>query len=284
MPGLFGGKNRNAASDAAGAEIEASKLGVDELRRQFDVTQENVQPVVDAGTAQLSGLQAGATPQGLEATLAQIFSGEGFQSLRDERTRSIEGQLGARGLTRSGTAIERVANIPTELGFAIEQLLTGRSQSVAGQGQSAGINLGQIGAAISGGIADLLKGQGVSKGAGILGDAQAGAAGFGNILGFGAKVLSALPFSDPRLKVNAEKVSELGDLNIYQWDWIPETKGTVIADGPTIGFMADEVEQKYPEYVGEYATWKFIDYKGLLATLEQKFIVAPTHDLAMAVH
>ncbi len=122
----MGGK-KNAGSRAASAANEANQLGIDELRRQFDLSredlqgvQEQFQPFVEAGTGALGDLQQGATAGGLEERLAQIFSGESFGALRDERTRAIQGQLGAGGLTRSGTAIESAANIPTELGFAIE--------------------------------------------------------------------------------------------------------------------------------------------------------------------
>lgn len=241
----MGGK-KTAGSRAATAQNQFTQQGIDAL-----------DPFLQAGTAQLPALTAGATAGGLEERLAEIFGGGGFQSLVDERTRAVQGQLSAGGLTRSGAGVQAAAAVPTDLGFAIENLLSGRQQSLAGQGLGAG-----------GAIATQFGQQGEAAGAGILTDAQARAAGLGQV----ANLASGIFFSDPRLKTNVEKISEIGDLSVYQWDWIPEAEGTPIWDSLNVGFMADEVEGKYPEHVGEFSGWKAINYPALCNDLRDKFV------------
>ncbi len=281
---LFGG-NKNAGRDAARAEREGQRLGIEELRRQFDLTRSDLQgvrgefdPFAQAGTQALEGLQQGSTQQGLEERLAAIFSGEGFQRLRGERETSLRGQQAATGLSRSGEGLRQIANVPTDLGFSIEQLLTGRQQNLASGGLQAlggkaGLALGQgsFGAGASGGIAELLRKGGESKGAGILTDEQARAEKASQAINLASKFLLA---SDPSLKENVEGISHIRDLKIYSWDWIPELEGLTmngqpISEMPRVGCMADEVQELYPQHVYSFGGILTIDYAGLLNELER---------------
>jgi len=259
----------DAGTDAARAAAEARDREIVELRRQFNVTQQNIQPFVQAGAGQLGALTQGASIGGLDERLREIFSSESFQSLIGERTEAVEGQLSAGGLSRSGTAIQEAANIPTSLGFDIENLLTGRSQTLAGSGQNAAVGLGALGAQTSGRIGASLAGRGQDTASGILADQQAEAQGTQNALNLAATVGSIF-FSDPALKENIEKISSIGDLSLYQWDWIPETKDTIIGKCGTIGFMADEVKEKYPHHVSDYCGFMTIDYPALLDEMESE--------------
>jgi len=274
--GDFLGKNTNAASDAASAQNAMLEKAIAEQRRQFGETQKNLSPFIHAGSGQLDALTQGTTAGGLDARLAEIFNTDTFGSLVDERTRSVQGQLGATGLSRSGSALQQIANVPTDIGLQIEQMLTGRSSALAGQGLGAATGLGQFGAQAAGNIGQSLTQQGVNTGSGIIGDAQAGAAQFSQILNGGLSIFSALPFSDPRLKMNTEKITELGPLDVYQWDWIPESEGTIIAKCPTIGFMTDEVSKIYPDRVKEFGGWFYLDYDGVFSDIERDYKI-PTH-------
>jgi len=267
ISGIFGGSD--AGSKGAAAANRGVDLQIEELRRQFDITQGNIQPFIQAGAAQLPGLQEGATAGGLDARLAEIFNSDIFGSLVGERTRAVEGQLGAGGLTRSGTAINEAAAIPTDIGLMIEQMLTGRSAGLAGQGQGAAINLGQLGAQSSGQIGGAFAQQGQNTASGLLADQQAGAQATQNLFNTGVAAASIF-FSDPRLKENIEQISTIHDLGIFQWDWIEAAQDTMIAACQTIGFMADEVEALYPQHVSEFAGFKVIDYEALLDELEVK--------------
>ncbi len=249
--GILGGSS-DAASQAAAAQVAGQQQGIATLR-------ENLGPFAQAGIGQLPGLQEGATAGGLDARLAQIFGGSQFQNLVGERTRAVQGGLSAAGLNRSGAGLQAAANIPTDLGLQLEQLLTGRSQTLASQGQQAAAGLG-------GQVANLQAGIGQTRGQGIITQQQADVAQAQNAIGTVATVASF--FSDPRLKENVEEIADLGPLKLYQWDWIAKVKDTFIANFPTIGFMADEVEKVFPEFVNEHLGFKMINYHDLLNELE----------------
>lgn len=264
----MGGSKKKAGSRGAGAANAASQLGIDELRRQFGVTQENLAPFIQAGTEALPGVTEGTTAQGLDARLAEIFNTDIFGSLVDERTRALEGQLSAGGLTRSGGALQEIAGVPTDVGLGIEQTLFDRLSGLAGQGLGAASSLGQIGVKPSLGIASLFNKQGQNTASGIIADSQAKAKGLGQVISIASKAFFA---SDPLLKKNVEHISNLGDLKLFMWDWIEGAKGTFVEKCPNIGFMADEVEQKYPQFVKEFGGFKMVMYPALLDELEHKF-------------
>ncbi|PCJ24091.1 MAG: hypothetical protein COA96_10120 [SAR86 cluster bacterium] len=267
MGGFFGGSN--AGASAAGAANRGIGQGIDELRNQFNATRQSFQPFIDVGQQALGGVQQASTVGGLGERLGAIFGGGALDPLIDERTRAAQGQLASTGLSRSGTALETIAGIPQELGLMIEQLLAGREQQLSGQGFQAVRDVGQFGANTAQGIAGSRTQQGQNISSGILADAQSDAAGFGNLINLAST--AAFSFSDPRLKTNIVQVSSIGDVGVYQWDWIEAAKGTSIVDQPTVGFMADEVQEKYPEFVGELAGWMGIFYGPLLDKLEETF-------------
>ena len=237
-----GGGKKTAGSRAATEQNKLTQLGIDALA-----------PFLEAGAEQLPGLTAGATAGGLDARLAEILDTDTFGALTGERERAVQGQLAAGGLTRSGAGLEAIAGVPTELALQLENLLTGRSAGLAGQGLGAG-----------GGVADLFARQGEAVSSGIVTDAQAKAAFTKQIVDVGSKIF----FSDERLKENVVEISKIGDLAVVEWDWIPQTEGTVIADCPNVGFLAQDVRDKYPEFVGEYAGWLFVDYENLMKKLQ----------------
>lgn len=236
------GKNKNAGSQAAAAANKFTQLGIDELK-----------PFLEAGKGQLGALEHGATAGGLDARLAEILNTDTFGALQDERTRAVQGQLSAGGLTRSGAGLEAIANVPTELALQLENMLTGRSSSLTNQGLDAGRS-----------VASLFSSQGENVSSGIITDAETKASAFGNALKLGSSIF----FSDERLKDNVVQISDIMGLPIVEWDWIPQTKGTIIEGNPTVGFLAQDVRDKYPEFVGEYSGWLFVDYENLMRKLQ----------------
>lgn len=269
--GFEAGLGKGGDSGAAGANAAnaASAREIAELRRQFDITQENLNPFIEAGTGQIGEQVNASTIAGLDERLAQIFSTDTFGSLVDERERGVRGQLAAGGLTRSGTGVQAIAAVPQDLGLQIENMLSGRTTQLTGSAQNAASGLGALGQQNSQAIGASLAGQGQSTASGILADQQANAAATQGLLSTGAAA-AAIFFSDPRLKENIEQVSQIGDLSVYQWDWIRETEDTIVSACQTIGFMADEVEEKYPHHVGEFGGFKVLDYPSLLDELDEK--------------
>ncbi len=67
---------------------------------------------------------------------------------------------------------------------------------------------------------------------------------FGTIAGAAGTAIA----SDERLKDNIQKIGTLGHLNVYIWEW--NEAGKIVSQGaPNIGFIAQEVQKIYPEYV-----------------------------------
>jgi hypothetical protein len=264
---FFGGGGSQVGTPAASQANIFSQKAIDELRRQFDVSREDISPFVEAGIGSLGQVVQGTTPTGLDERLGEIFGTETFQNLVGERQRAVEGQLGAAGLTRSGTALQEAANIPTDIGLAIEGLLSNRAANLAGTGQTAALGGAQLGAGASTNIANLLQQQGQNVASGILTDAQAQAAGAQNLVNL-TTTAAGIFFSDPALKENIQVISQIGDLQLYRWDWIAGATGTMIEKCGTTGFMADEVQEKYPQHVGEFCGLMVIDYPALLSELE----------------
>lgn len=261
-------RKKGAPVDAAKLANQQAQRGLSEIRRRFAETKEAVDPFLQAGRGGLESIQGSATLGGLGDMLGQIFNSGDLDPLVAERTRAAQGQLAAGGLTRSGTALETIASIPQELGLQIEQLLQGRQAGLADLGFNSAQLLGNFGSNAASQVNSNLSQQGQNTASGGLGTAQA-QAGFTNSL-LGLAGTGLLAFSDPRLKVNVMKVSEIKDLGVYQWDWHPMLDGLSVASTPTLGFMADEVAEKYPGYSKEVCGFKCVAYGPLIDILEHK--------------
>lgn len=271
----------DSGARAAEAEAEANRQATAELRRQFEVTRGLIEPFQQVGERGIPRLEEASTIAGLESRLQEIFGTESFGSLVEERGRAVQGQLAATGQSRSGTGLQEAARVPSDLGLAIEGLLTGRTQNIVSGGQQAALGLAQAGQQTAGSIAGLLQSTGTSRGQGILTDAQAGAAqtqqtlntigalagGFAGIGGVSG-IADLFKFSDSKLKENIEVIGECHGLKICQWDWKEATKGTIIEKCANMGFIADEVKEKFPKFVSELCGFLVIDYPNLLDELE----------------
>ncbi len=271
-----------AAREAAVLGAAGSEAGIEELRRQFEATEARLAPFVDVGQRALRPLEKQRTFAGFADRLSNIQDTDIFGDIVDERTRAIRGQLAAGGLTRSGTALKEIAGIPTDVALAIEDLIARRTTNVAAGGQSAAAGLGGIGVQTSSGIANFLEQQagaqalgvqqaGQAASGGILAGQRAGAQASQNILNTAATVATIF-FSDPRLKENVEEIGQICNLKLYQWDWIPQAKGTIIEKCMDIGFMANEVLNKYPQHIEDFGGFMTINYPALLNELERRAV------------
>lgn len=173
-----------------------------------------------------------------------------------------------------GGTLLGIGSLMSELSTAFGAGPANTFDSGGGTGLGGGGNLLDVGGAgglgVGGQQNDLASILAQSFGVNNFGNQNTG--GFGGLVG--GNTVGGVPgnifFSDPKLKENVEKISSIHNLNVYRWDWIPETKGTIVEKYGTIGFMADEVEEKYPQYVGEYGGFMTIDYSALLNELDEK--------------
>lgn len=251
--------NRGILSSIAGgnnAFTNAADVQVNALENAIPL----FQPFLDSGLFGLNNLQQGATPRGLDQILSQIMGTDTFGSLVDERTRSVEGLLSSGGLSRSGAAIEQGAAIPTDIALALQGILSGNNQALANFGFGGASEIGslttQVGQAIASGILGQEQSRATSK--------AASQTNTSNLIGAGIGAL----FSDPALKQNVRKIKKIGPLDLIQWDWIPQAKGTIVENMPTIGFMSTQIKEFYPQFVGEFAGFDTVDYKKLINELE----------------
>ncbi|MEW8042499.1 MAG: tail fiber domain-containing protein [Candidatus Thiodiazotropha endolucinida] len=293
LSSLFGGGNANkAAKRAAEAQVKSTRLGVDELRRQFDATQANLLPFIEAGQGVVGDVTSAGTVGGLNERLAAIMGGSQFDALVDEREREVQNHLARSGLRRSGAAMKAAAAIPTDIALAVEQALYGRQASLMGSGQNAAAGLGALGASNSGNIANLFSQMGQGQSNAILQGQQANAQRGANLLagglaganiaagltgataastaagaGIGTAAAALFSFSDERMKENMQPLGDIKGLTLYQWEWKDYVK-PLAGTEMTIGFSAQEVEQKYPEYVHDINGYKAINYSGLMEELQ----------------
>lgn len=266
-------------SDQAIGESRFDQTRALEAER-FGLARGGLEPFAAAGRGALEGF---GTTEAFGNRLQALRSSPVVRQLIEERERAGRSQLAAGGLSRSGFGVEQIADVSPGLLLGLEGTLAGRQERVAGRGLQAagaqaglgdigalaGLDLGQLQARTQTDIAERgfetdidvanITGRERSKAAKSSSTGQA----LGTALGIGASFI----FSDPNLKTNVRKISDIGSLGVYEWEWV-EDAPPIVTQGPSVGFMADEVERVFPEYVGQFAGHRVIDMGGLLEELE----------------
>lgn len=256
LGGLSGSTGRKAAEEAAA-------LNNAELQRQFDLSQENLRPALEAAQRQLPAIGEGLSTQGFGGNL-QALEGQLMDFLAPtERARGAAGasQLSQAGLNPSGAAINQFSQIdPSTLGnllLGAEADLFGNQLALSGLGEGAGTVLSELGQRTGAGIAQ------ANINAQLAGQ-QATAQGQQNALSLAG--LGASFFSDERLKDNIKDVGEYKGVRIISWTWkdfVPESWRDV-----TIGFSAQDILSKHPQYVTERNGYYSINKDSLIDFLE----------------
>lgn len=270
----FGFIDNTAGQDGANAVQAANTSAVNRINDSFDTTSKNLQPIIDTGNTARAGVVQGSTAGGLDARLREIFDSEIFQALNEERGRAVSGQLSATGQSRSGLGLQEAAKVPTELGLIIEQALTGRLQGLSDQGLNTQLGVENLRGGNANSIANLLSGIGKAEAQGFNIDNTADTQGIHKFSDQQKEILQTSLssagkfFSDPRLKENIRHIGFFKGLKVYTWDWIKGVKDTIVSSFPTVGFMSDEVREKYPQYVSEFGGFDVIDYPKLINKLE----------------
>lgn len=186
VSGMMGSK---AAGKAADVQAGAATAGIEEQRRQFDITQANLQPFQEAGVGALAQQQAllGLGDQPAQTESLEAFADTpGQQFLRQQQERALLRSASAIGGLGGGnirTALQQQA-----FGRAATQLGTYQSQlaGLSGTGQTAVTSLGQFGAGTAANIANLQAQAGQARASGILGKQQAISQTIGSLTGLAA--------------------------------------------------------------------------------------------------
>lgn len=249
ISGFFGGAG--AAKDAAAAATAGLEKGIAEQRRQFDITQENLAPYLEAGTGALTQQQALLGLGGDQQAAFDAFAetpGQQFIRNRQEqallRNASAMGGLGG-GNIRAELQRQAAGNAAQDYGNYYNRIA-----NLSGAGQAGATNLGQLGAQTASNIQQGYAGIGQAQASGILGAQQANAslggqllgAGLGGIAGaggFGSNVAGQFGgsggagaliglLSDENMKTDIEDLSPkecfeiVSSLNLKAWRYIEE--------------------------------------------------------------
>ena len=205
--GVMGAK---AAGKAANQQAAGQQAGIDETRRQFDVSQANSQPFVEAGQQSIGLLMdalksgkfgmgsAGAAPADFKApTLEEVQQTPGYQFAAQQGSKGILQASAAGGGGISGGTSKALQGYQTQLanttyGDAFSRAMQAYQSQLAGYGTrlaanaqefgqmfapaqlgaGATANINQIGGNASSTIAQLMAGIGSSNAAGTIGGSR----------------------------------------------------------------------------------------------------------------
>lgn len=171
LSGVMGARSQGkSAKRAAGAQVEAAQLSIDENRRQFDAIQQLLKPYVEAGTPALSQQQAllglaGQTAQ--QQAIANIASSPEFAALSQQGESALLQNASATGGLRGGNTHAALAQFRPQM---LNQLIQQRYANLGGL-----TSLGQSSAVMQGN-AGMQTGQNIANAFGNIGQAQAGQA------------------------------------------------------------------------------------------------------------
>lgn len=167
---------RKAASQASSAQVQASQMGIEEQRRQFDEMRKLLEPYTQAGLPALQQQQALLGLSGAEAQQAAINaiqSQPGFQSMIQQGENAMLQNASATGGLRGGNLQGAMAQFrPQMLAQAIQDQYS-RLGGMTALGQQSAAGVGTAGMQTGQGIAGLLGQMGAAQAGGILGQAKA---------------------------------------------------------------------------------------------------------------
>ena len=178
-----------AAERAAGAQTSATRAGIAEQRRQFDMAQEQQAPFREAGVGALAEQQALLGLSGEEAgqqAMQRFTESPGQQFLRAQQEKSLLrsasaiGGLGG-GNVRTTLQEQAFGRAQTNLSDRLNRLA-----ALSGTGQTSTAQLGQLGGQTAANIANLQQAGGAARASGILGQQQALSGTIQNVAGIAA--------------------------------------------------------------------------------------------------
>lgn len=169
---------KSAAKTAANAQIDASEMGVEEQRRQFDALQALLKPYSDAGLGGLTGQQDllginGTTAQ--QTAINNINNSSEMQTYLQQGENAILQNASATGGLRGGNTQAALAQFRPQL---LNQLINQRYQNLAGMtslGQNAAAGTGNAGMQTASNVSNLYQQTGAAQAGAALAQGQASA-------------------------------------------------------------------------------------------------------------
>lgn len=241
------------------------RQGQDQFNQFADKAVGTLAPYSQAGipaTNQLSALlglsgDQGAANQNFQNSLFYQGGQNAFNTERD----AINSGLSDQGLLYSQARIN-----------GVEDARQRNFQNAFSQYLSANQGLAGLGANAAGNTAQLQFGQGqaaLGTAQNIAGTRQGILGTLGQIAQIGGQIgQAAAGFSDRRLKDNIRAIDARGPLLLYKWNWNDKAKALGL-EGPSSGFMADEVARVMPEAVGAREGYATVNYPMVLERFPQ---------------
>lgn len=179
---FFGGAEKKASKRQA----EGITEGIEEERRQFDLTREDFAPTIEAGDVsreQLLALTGGRGVEAEQAAISAFQESPGQKFLRERQERSLlrnQSAVGGLGGGNVLTALQEQA-----AGIASTQLSERKNRlaGIAGAGTGGVTSQAAIGGNTSTNIANLLGQRGATRASGITGQASGLRRGLGAVAG-----------------------------------------------------------------------------------------------------
>lgn len=245
--GFIGSLFSNPAKKAAKAQIEATKLGIEEQRRQFDLSRADLAPWREAGGTAITGGLAMLQP-GYDYTTSP-----GYQFRFGEGQRAVESSAASKGMLMSGGTFKDLTRFGQGVAADDYNDQFNRYMAIAGGGQQAATSGAQLGQQSANSISELYSQMGNAKASGYGGSSPAGSA-LGSLAGtMIANNLMSIFASDRRLKTNIRLLRREPDgLGWYEFSY--KAAPEVMFEG----VMADEVKELRPaayvaNFRGDYA-------------------------------
>jgi len=163
-----------AAQQASAAQSQAAQSGIDEQRRQFDLTQKLLQPYTEAGAPALQQQQAflglGGAPAQQKA-IQGIEQSPAMQAMLQQGENAMLQNASATGGLRGGNIQGALAQFRPQL---LNQLINQQYERLGGLtslGQKSAAGVGTTGQAMGVNVGNLMGQQGEAQATGILGQA-----------------------------------------------------------------------------------------------------------------
>lgn len=234
---IFGG---GAAKKAAKAQVKAAKLGIEEMRRQFDLTRVDLAPWREAGGA---AIQAGAAmlQPGYDHTTSP-----GYQFRFGEGQRAVESSAASKGMLMSGGTLKDLTRFGQGVAADDFNDQFNRQMAIAGGGQQAATSGAQLGQRNAEGIADLYGQIGNAKASGYIGQSNA----IGQTIGQIAQIAGMFAMSDVRTKRDIEYLGfDMGGVPAVAFEYCQDI-GVELPEGRFIGVIAQDVARIRPDALG----------------------------------
>lgn len=172
LGGIFGGKGAKKAADAG---VEASRMGIAEVQRQFDLGRSDTAPWRQAGGAAIGQLSDMLAP-GYDHTTSP-----GYDFRFNEGRRAIEGSAASKGMLMSGGTLKDLTRFGQGIAADDFNQQFNRVASVAGGGQQVVQQGAALGANAGNSIASLLAQGGQARASGYAGQNAALQGTLGNL-------------------------------------------------------------------------------------------------------